>query len=193
MKCFSIIFICCLIASAAISQWTALPLAPHGSGGAMQLLSDGTVLVKSNGGGGDGIGNLYDRLTPDIHGSYANGTWTTIGAMINTRLYYSSEVLRDGRVYVAGGEYGTGDISGEVYNPLTNTWTATPLPGGGADVSDANSEILDDGRVLQALVSGTLRGTVIYAPGTNTFAAGPTCLGIHNESAWVNTRQYIVC
>lgn len=64
----------------------------------MLLLSDGTVLAKSFSGGSDGIGNIYDRLTPDIHGSYANGTWSTISAMIDTRLYYSSQVLMDGRL-----------------------------------------------------------------------------------------------
>ena len=138
----------CLIAVASFSQtgtWTAVStLAPHPSGGGMLLLSDGTVLVKSSSGGGS-YGNTYDRLTPNSSGSYVNGTWSSIAPMINTRLYYSSQVLKDGRVYVAGGEYGTVGASGEVYNPLTNTWTAAPAPG--ATLSDANSEILEDGRI----------------------------------------------
>jgi len=170
-----------MVANAAFSQWTPLTLAPHASGGGMLLLSDGSVIVKSNSGGN--YGNLYDRLTPNTNGSYANGTWTTIAPMANDRLYYSSQVLMDGRVYVAGGEYGTGTSAGEVYNPLTNLWTNTPNPG--STISDANSEILDDGRVLQALVAGNLTGTLIYNPVANTFINGPNCLGIHNESAWV--------
>jgi hypothetical protein len=103
--------------------------------------------------------------------------------MANSRLYFSTQVLKDGRVYVAGGEYGTGKSLAEMYDPLTNSWTNLPIPGG--VISDANSEILPDGRVLQAMVNGTLKTTKIYNPITNTYTAGPTCLGIHNESVWV--------
>jgi hypothetical protein len=96
-------------------------------------------------------------------------------------------MLMDGRVYVAGGEYGTDGYQlgahSEVYNPLTNVWTACPLEGN--VISDANSEILPDGTVLQALVAGNLRITALYNPITNTYTNGPTCLGIHNESVWV--------
>ncbi|HQF27499.1 MAG TPA: BNR-repeat neuraminidase N-terminal domain-containing protein, partial [Bacteroidia bacterium] len=154
-----------------LGTWTLLSnTPPHANGGGMILLSDGTVLCKTFSGGADGYGNIYDKLTPDANGSYANGTWSSIAPMINTRLYYSSQVLMDGRLYVAGGEYGTGLSAGEVYNPLTNTWTLTPAPGG--SVSDANSEMLPDGRVLQALVTGSLTGTKIYDPITNTFING---------------------
>jgi hypothetical protein len=149
----------------------------------MLLLPDGTVMAKSFAGGADGYGNAWNRLTPDIHGSYMNGTWSTLPPMADTRLYFSSQVLKDGRVYVAGGEYGTGGSLGEVYNPLDSTWTSTPPPG--QRVSDANSEILPDGRVLQALVSSTLTHTLIYNPANNTYTTGPNALGIHNESAWV--------
>ena len=167
-----------------IGFWTSLTsAAPSASGGLMLLLSDGTVMAKSFIGGADGYGNLWNKLTPDINGSYINGTWTTLAPMHDTRLYFSSQVLKDGRVYVAGGEYGTGLAKGETYNPLTNTWTLTPAPG--QNVSDANSEILSDGRILQALVAGNLTGTIIYNPVTNTYSPGPSALGIHNESAWV--------
>ena len=163
----------------AQSPWTPLTnTAPHPNGGGMLLLSDGTVLAHTSSYG------IYDKLTPDIHGSYINGTWTSIAPMNKTRFYYSSQILKDGRVYVAGGEYGTGGSSGETYDPLTNVWTNTPSQG--QCISDANSEILEDGRVLQALVclNGS-KGTVIYDPETNTYTPGPTALGSHNESSWV--------
>lgn len=181
------LFVILFIAGSVDAQgtWTPLTnLAPDFNGGVMILLSDGTVMAKTSSGGGDGIGNMWDKLTPDSHGSYVNGTWSqNIAPMHNTRLYFSSQVLKDGRVYVAGGEYGTGGSAGEVYNPLTNKWTNTSSPSG--FVSDANSEILPDGRVLQALVTGTLRGNNIYNPVTNTYIVGPSCLGIHNESVWL--------
>ena len=88
---------------------------------------------------------------------------------------------------MAGGEYGTGKPYAEVYNPLTNVWTATPSPG--ANISDANSEILADGRILQARVATTLKTNVFYSPITNTFATAASCIGIHNESAWVKLRD----
>ncbi|MBA2611732.1 MAG: T9SS type A sorting domain-containing protein [Bacteroidetes bacterium] len=164
-------------------SWTAITtIAPDTCAGVMLLLSDGSVIVKTTTGGGDGIGNTWNKLTPDASGSYINGTWSTIAPMNKTRLYFSSQILKDGRVYVAGGEYGTGKSFGEIYNPITNTWTMTPPPG---VVSDANSEILPDGRVLQALVTGSLKTNVIYNPLTNSYSPGPTCLGIHNESSWV--------
>jgi hypothetical protein len=159
-------------------------LAPTASGGLMLLLSDGTVMAKSTAGGSpSGVGNSWNKLTANINGSYINGTWSTLAPMASTRLYFSSQILKDARVYVAGGEYGTGGSLGEVYNPLTNAWTSTPAPG--SVVSDANSEILEDGRVLQALVASPLTHTIIYNPVTNTYSPGPNALGIHNESAWV--------
>ncbi|MFO0783051.1 MAG: kelch repeat-containing protein [Phycisphaerales bacterium] len=175
--------LCAPPAALATGTWTAVVQpASNPSAGGMVLLSDGSAfcLVDQN---NDQVGDRWLRLVPDANGSYVNGTWSSTAPMINTRLYFSSQVLRDGRLYVAGGEYGSGLAAGEVYNPLTNTWTATPSPGG--NVSDANSEILPDGRVLQALVTGNLRQTKIYDPATNTFSNGPTCLGIHNESTWI--------
>ena len=167
-----------------LGTWTPVASqAPQPSGGLMLLLSDGTVMAKSEAGGGDGIGSTWLRLTPNASGSYVNGTWSTLTTMNSTRLYFSSQVLKDGRVYVAGGEYGTGLTMAEVYNPVANAWTTAPSPGG--NISDANSIMLEDGRVLQALVQGNLRPTVIYNPATNTYAAGPSTLGIHNESSWV--------
>ncbi|MGB8170299.1 MAG: kelch repeat-containing protein [Chthoniobacteraceae bacterium] len=142
------------------------------------LLSDGTVLAFNS-----NTSNAVYRLTPDSQGHYTNGTWTTIAPMNNTRLYFASQVLKDGRVFVAGGEYGTGGSAGETYNPLTNTWTLAATQA--QRFSDANSIILPDGRVVVALVEGTLRSTVIFDPATNAWSTGPTCNGIHNESAWM--------
>ncbi len=175
-------------AAPTAGSWTALTHFPaFGCNGGMILLSDGTVLAKSYGGtaltGDQGNGTIYTRLTPDASGSYVNGTWSTISPMQYDRLYYSSQVLKDGRLYVAGGEYGGGLTHGEVYDPLTNTWTLTPDPG--INISDANSEILEDGRVLQALVGGDFLHTVIYNPATNTYSPGPSTLDYADESAWL--------
>ena len=179
--------VCHHVALAAGTWQQITALCPNASGGGLMLLSDSTVLCKSEAGGTDGIGNIWNRLTPNGVGSYVGGSWSAIAAMRDTRLYFASQLLMDGRMYVAGGEYGTGKQTAEVYNPLTNTWTSTPALG--VNISDANSEILADGRVLQALVTGSLRSNVIYNPVTNTFANAAACVGIHNESAWVKLRD----
>jgi len=119
--------------------WAALAHAPPAGLNNGILLSDGTVMC------GDGNQNWY-RLTPDIHGSYTAGTWTSLAAMHDTRLYYASQVLTNGNVFVCGGEYGTGRGKAEVYDSLRNSWTKTPSPGIG--YSDAESKILPDGNVV---------------------------------------------
>lgn len=142
----------------------------------MELLGDGTIMVQNGG------GNAWYRLTPDIHGSYANGTWTTLSSMNSTRLYNSTQVLMDGRLFTAGGEYGTGDTTAEVYDPKLNTWTLTPASG--QTFSDAVSEILANGTVLVAPVSGP-DSTIIYDPLANSWTAGPATLHGQDEVPWV--------
>src|SRR6186713_1622314 len=80
--------------------WTPLTnLAPAGLG-TMMLLTDGTVMAQRA-----GVTNIWYRLTPNSAGSYQNGTWSTIASMGLQRLYFASNVLTDGRVFVLGGEY----------------------------------------------------------------------------------------
>jgi len=145
----------------------------------MLLLPDGTVMAA------DG-GNSWFRLTPDLNGNYVNGSWTTLASMHDSRLYYSSQVLRDGRVFVAGGEYGTGHDSAEVYDPATNTWTYAPVSGQG--FSDSISKLLPNGNVLIAPVVPSQPGlTVIYDPAANAWLAGPTLFRgtYQDEASWV--------
>src|SRR5664279_4296409 len=97
----------------------------------MLLLTDGTVIVQTS------YRAHWMTLTPDKLGSYINGTWATSAsnAMSMPRLYFASQVLPNGKVWVLGGEYtGLGlpknfDATAEIYNPATNTWTAvSPYP-----------------------------------------------------------------
>ena len=167
----------------AAGTWTPLAHRPPGAVGVMILLSDGTVMAEN----ADAIDiyNAWYRLTPDAQGSYVNGTWTVLAPMKNTRLYFASAVLKDGRVFVAGGEYGSGLSNAETYNPVTNTWTSAPSQT--HDFSDANSIILPDGKVMVARVefATNLRGTSIFNPTNNSWSDGPSTIGIHNESVWL--------
>ncbi len=174
----------------AQGTWTKMQDASIDScAGVMLLLTDGTVIVKTAVGGGDVYGNGWNKIIPDIHGSYINGIWSRIQPMNDTRLYFSSQVLKDGRVYVAGGEYGSGRNRGEIYDPIADQWNpAGPLTDLNDTISDANSEILDDGRVLQAVVlsnHSVSRKTYLFDPVTNSYTPGPSTLGVANESAWM--------
>ena len=156
----------------------------------MLLLSDGTVIAAAN--DGNTIDNRWFRLTPDVHGSYVNGAWSAIASMHDTRLYYSSQVLNDGRVFVAGGEYGSGKPFAEVYNPLANNWTHVNPPAALWNPSinqfyDSNSEILPDGSVLIMPVFPHSTGVpLIYNPNTNTWSnAGKLFRGSYqDEASW---------
>jgi hypothetical protein len=153
--------------------WTALAHRPPGGLNNALLMSDGTVIC------GDGGQNWY-RLTPDNRGSYANGTWTQIASMNYSRLFYSSAVLTNGNVYVAGGEYGSGDGHAELYDSLANTWTVIPQPAG-VNFSDAASKILPNGNVLQ---SDSQSGIYLYNAFSNIITANGTA-GDQNEACWV--------
>jgi hypothetical protein len=172
----------------AQSSWTPLTnLSPDTNAGVMLLLSDGTVMAKTISCTCDTIGNVWNKLTPDSLGSYVNGTWSRLASMHDTRFYFASQVLKDGRVFVAGGEYGSGGSKAETYNPLTDTWTMAPNLN--RLFADANSEILNDGRVLVGTLDGSGANTAIFNPVTNTWANGPTCQNSHDESAWVKLRD----
>lgn len=180
-----------IVATASAGTWTRLAHNAPGGVNLMLLLPDGTVMAAKN--NGSTIGSGWYRLTPDIHGSYVNGTWTTLASAHDTRLYYPSQVLRDGRVFVAGGEYGTGGPKSEVYDPLTNVWTQTNPPAqlwnpGSDNFYDCNSEMLPDGQVLLMPVFPHVSGVpLLYNPATNLWSnSGPLFRGgYQDEASWV--------
>jgi hypothetical protein len=135
-------------------QVAANPFPPGGSANPL-LLTDGTVIVAN------GDTPTWYKLTPDINGSYVNGTWTEIAALPvigGTRyapLYHASAVLPDGRVIIMGGEYNGSNTEvwtnlGAIYDPVANTWTAVSAPSGWSQIGDAESTILADGTYMLA-------------------------------------------
>ncbi len=185
MKRFTPIVFALLLAlnQSNAGTWSQLVRSAPSSVQLMLLLSDGTVMAS------DGGGSSWHRLTPDIHGSYANGTWTTLASMSDTRLYFSSVVLQDGRVFVAGGEYGTGSNRAEVYDPVNDYWSPTGLPPAGqTKFFDSNAKIIANGNVLISPVGpATTGGTVLYNPSLNTLSPGPRLFrgSYQDEATWV--------
>ena len=169
-------------AAEAIGTWTALASSSPAGVNNCLLLSDGTVLGMNGSG-------VCVKLTPSVNGSYINGTWTTLATMNNSRLFFATQLMTNGNVFVAGGEYGSGNNSAEIYNPLANTWTLAPnIPGGTDDFVDAISEILPNGNVLVAPVGpATFGGTVIWNAASSTWSTGPSLYrgDDQDEASWV--------
>lgn len=165
--------------SMASGTWTPLASAPPTGVNNCMLMSDGSVLGMNGGGG-------CVKLTPDIHGSYINGAWTTLATMNNSRLFYSSQLLTNGNLWVAGGEDGTGGSSSELYTTLNNVWTLIPSPATGyPDFSDSISEILPNGNPLVAPVSES-GGCLIYNVVSNSWQTAASCnRGSQDEADWV--------
>ena len=182
----AIMFFLCRFGSAQTGTWTAVTnLAPHANMGVMLLLTDGTVICHNSNGGTYGTG--WDKLTPSATGSYANGTWTSITSMNNNRLFFSSQVLPSGKVYVAGGEYGPGGTKGEVYDPVTNTWTNCGAIPGGWNIYDGNSQLLYTGNVLEGPQIGSASSYNIlqWSPTTLNYTTEANAPLNHDEAEWV--------
>lgn len=105
-----LVALCLAAASAALlaqgppppaeGTWTTLTNDAPTAVGLMMQLTDGSVIAQ----GWDPGDNWY-RLAPDASGSYLNGTWTQLASMSIPRLYFASHILRDGRLWLLGGEY----------------------------------------------------------------------------------------
>lgn len=103
--------------------------------------------------------------------------------MNDSRLFFSSDVLTNGNVFVAGGEYGDANHDeAELYDSLANTWTI--VPGSEApnfNYSDSPSELLPNGNVLESDSQSTYN---FYNVVSNQMVSGGAC-GDMNEVCWV--------
>ncbi len=133
------------------------------------LLADGRVLVA----GSDGsIFYSADSNAAEVYDPATN-VWTTTGSMTKGRSGQVAVLLTDGRVLVAGNQWG--DTSAELYDPATGTWTATGSLN--AHHGRATASLLPDGRVLVAggyyldsiLGERAINEAEIYDPATGTW------------------------
>ncbi|HKF02579.1 MAG TPA: hypothetical protein VKB49_09700 [Candidatus Sulfotelmatobacter sp.] len=144
------------------------------------LLTDGTVLYQGN------AESDWWKLTPDINGSYLNGTWAKMANLPSGYVpdAFASAVLADGRVVIVGGEYLNGNFTltnlGAIYDPAKNTWTNLPAPKAWPYIGDSPSVVLPNGLYLvgnklaesmAALNPKTLTWTVLPETGKADFNA----------------------
>jgi hypothetical protein len=107
--------------------------------------------------------------------------------------YGPSGILRDGRMFIGGGEYlqpgETDHNSAEIYDPVTNTWISTP-DGLNPDLGDSGSAILPDGRMLcsdDPATSDDTFNTEIYDPNTNAWSQAALMYNSSgDEESWLS-------
>jgi hypothetical protein len=144
------------------------------SGDLMLLLTDGSLFVHN------AYGKEWLRFKPDSTGGYSGPTWSTVfteSEMANTREYFASGILKDGRVFAIGGEdsdAGSDTPLAEIFDPQTNSWSKVNKPAAFDFIcGDCNGAVLSDGRVLllapNSLAFPLSKRTAIWDPHHNTW------------------------
>ena len=177
-----------LLAGAGVATgqtWQSLTNQPTFSAGAMLLLTDGTVLVHAE---QNDSQNWY-KLTPDINGSYVNGTWSQAASLPAgyAPLYFSSAVLPDGRVIIEGGEYNNLSAvwtnQGAIYDPGADRWTSVAPPAGWKYIGDAPATVLANGTYMQS--SCCTKESALLDPSTLTWTStGTGKFDVFDEENW---------
>jgi hypothetical protein len=142
--------------------WTFLPLSvamiSAREGHAATLLNDGTVLIT----GGD-LPPTGSLDTAEIYNPTPNTFTAVSAAMTSPRIFHDSVLLNGGEVLLSGGENDSGSTSvalntAELYNPTTQTFTATT--GNMTSVREhQTATLLNDGTVLE---DGGTDGTNVF-------------------------------
>jgi Kelch motif len=172
--------------------WKGLNNTPSFSVDTMLLLTDGSVMCH------EVETPNWHKLVPDANGDYVNGTWQAMTPLpanaplsqkgpVDEPLYYASAVLKDGRVFVAGGEYNDGGVpvdllTAEVYDPVADSWASVATPPGWNNIGDAPSCVLPDGKVLLGDINSTRTAT--FDPVAKTWATGGNKDDNSSEESW---------
>jgi hypothetical protein len=179
-----------------VGSWKPLAKQPPVAVDTMLLLTDGSVMCHDYGAPGAYTPDWY-KLVPDAFMDYANGSWHKLtpmpanapiaqGGPVNAPLYYASAVLRDGRVFVAGGEYNVNPnvdlLTAAIYDPVANSWASIATPPGWSNIGDAPSCVLPDGKLLLGNIN-TVQ-TAILDPETGHWSAGGDKHDTSSEESW---------
>ncbi|MGA8866948.1 MAG: hypothetical protein WB510_08265 [Candidatus Sulfotelmatobacter sp.] len=156
------------------SRWQKLKNQPTWLTDTALLLTDGTVMMHQYN------SSIWWRLTPDVTGSYVNGTFTQLASMQSgyAPLYFASQVLADGRVLIEGGEYNNlvqnETNMGSIYDPTTNAWTKVNPPSGWSTIGDSPAIVLPDGTFMMGQGGSPSKKQVVFDATTLTWTAAGT-------------------
>jgi hypothetical protein len=166
---------------AMVGTWRDMQNAPNFACGTMLLLTDGSVLCQVYN------AQQWRRLMPDGKGDFAAGQWLRAENSRNAPLYYASAVLSDGTVFVAGGEYNfdveTDLCAVDLYDPVSDSWTALSAPANWTVIGDAPCCVLPDGSVLLGSIRDGM--CVRFDPGSRGWSsAGQKLNKTSSEETW---------
>ncbi|MGA8876261.1 MAG: hypothetical protein WB555_12060 [Candidatus Korobacteraceae bacterium] len=188
LRSFAFVVIACAAASLCSAQsWQPVNNQPSFTAGHMLLLTDGTVMVHHED-PNDGYSDWW-KLTPDINGSYVNGTWSQLASLASDYgpLFFGSAVLADGRVLVEGGEQNFSQYvwtnMGAIYDPIANTWTSVNPPSGWSSIGDASTVVLFNKTLM--LANCCTRQQALFDSTTLTWTAtGTGKFDSNDEEGW---------
>jgi len=167
-----------------------------GGAGFPLLLTDGGVMVQNI-----GDGRIF-KLTPDLNGSYVNGTWSELASMPFVSYAAAQAVLADGRVIYEGGEYSDFDFKflltnkGAIYDPVANKWTMVSPPSFFVDlyppravfaphpIGDSQSVVLADGTFMLADKMSRQAALLDLKTMTWTETGTSTKTDLNDEEGW---------
>jgi N-acetylneuraminic acid mutarotase len=169
---------------------TTVPLTSPRGDHTATLLNNGKVLFSGLGWGSPVMMELYDP---------ASGTWSTAASMPSGRYNHTATLLNNGKVLFAGGYINGGGSAStavaEVYDPASNTWSAT------APMASARgghtATLLPSGKVL---VTGGYNGgnylasAEMYDPASDTWSAAAPMASVRGEhtATLLNNGQVLV-
>lgn len=190
LRAFAFATVVLLTAAGVVTaqSWQPLTHQPTFTAGQALLLTDGTVLVHHED-PNDGFSDWY-KLTPDINGSYVNGTWSQVASLASNYgpLFFASAVLADGKVIVEGGEQNFAQYvwttMGAIYDPIANTWTSINPPSGWGTIGDASGIVLANKTFM--LANCCTRQQALFNESNMTWTAtGTGKFDENDEEGWV--------
>jgi len=164
-----------------IGEFTSIADAPS------VVLPSGNVMVGPSGNGDKGAPNQKSIAVLNA----VNLSWQIVDAPLRASANPETgfTLLPNGQVLAISTVFGTSDREADIYNPVTKSWTTTPMlqdsiinpkTADNTPIAEIGPAILmPNGKVF---AEGSNSNTEIYDPANNTWSAGPTMPTISGQN-----------